>query len=161
MRRVMPWNSEQFVVEVGLQDAFTTAVIDTGCQRTVIDSVMAQKLGLTIEAAQHDSHGTYIGCGGALKNYKGVVKGPITLRFSAQVCFTFPEIRVFEHTYPLFLIGADILKLGQPRARVPGFPICVFRGISGEYNSDGDLKALMYFDVGAERHGIALLWCSQ
>ena len=68
---------------------------------------------------------------------------------------------MFKHNHPLLLIGADILKLGQPQPQIPGYGQCVFRGITGEYNSDGDLAAMMTFDVDVERHGVPLLWCSR
>lgn len=39
-RRIMPWNSEQYVAEIGIQNVLTIAIIDTGCTRTVIDHRM-------------------------------------------------------------------------------------------------------------------------
>lgn len=98
-----------------------------------------------MKPATGSEYGTYIGCGGALQNYLGILEGPVVLRFSQSVCFTLPTIRVFEHVFPLFLIGADIMKMSSPCSTSAGFPDCTFRGINGEYDDKGKLTAVMYF----------------
>jgi hypothetical protein len=58
---------------------------------------MATALGLPIKRAVAQEYGTYIGCGGTLKGYVGILEGPLTIRLSSTVCFTLDEVRVFEH----------------------------------------------------------------
>lgn len=52
------------MVELGIGGAFTCAVVDTGCQKTVIDESMAKILGLEIVRGTSEQFGTYVACGG-------------------------------------------------------------------------------------------------
>ena len=62
-------------MELGVGRAFTCAVIDTGCSRTVIDERMAELLGLEIERGVGEQYGTYVACGGKVQAYVGVLRG--------------------------------------------------------------------------------------
>ena len=55
---------------------------------------------------------TFYGPGGKEQAYLGVVKGPIPLRFSADMVVYLRELKVIQHTEPLVLIGADMLSAG-------------------------------------------------
>ena len=41
-RQVMPWNSQQFVAQLAVQGVLTTAIVDTGAVKSVIDLSMAE-----------------------------------------------------------------------------------------------------------------------
>ena len=157
----MPWNSEQYLLQVGVGNSLTVAIIDTGCQRTVIDSKMATTLGLPVTKALGQEFGTYLGCGGELKGYAGVIASPLTVKLSSAVSFVLHDVRVFDHQYPLFLLGADLLKMGKASKVMPGGQACTFKGLTGEYDASGALRGLLSFDVGSERHGVPLVWCPQ
>ena len=51
--------------------------------------------------------------GGVDRGYAGVVERPFELLLGGQVKFTLTCMRVIEHPFPLFLIGADILYGGK------------------------------------------------
>ena len=69
-----------------------------------------------------------------------------------------PTMRVFRHSFPLFLIVADILKLGgKPGGgAVSDF---VFQGIKGEYDATGKLRGVVTFEGSGGTYGVRLLWC--
>jgi predicted aspartyl protease len=46
MRHILQWDSEQFIANVGVESRLTLGIIDTGSCKTLIDEVMAEKLGL-------------------------------------------------------------------------------------------------------------------
>ena len=66
-----------------------------------------------MQYARGAEFGTFYGPGGKEHAYLGVVKGPILLRFSAEMVVYFRELKVIQHTEPLVLIGADVLNAGH------------------------------------------------
>ena len=47
-RRLCPWTSDQYVLPIGLGDAFVTTVVDTGTCKTMIDYRVAEACNLPI-----------------------------------------------------------------------------------------------------------------
>ena len=88
----------------------TRAIVDTGSCSTIIDASLARALGLTIHEARGSEWGTFQGTGGAPQAYAGVIMGPVRVTLSDAVSVDIPFMRVFNHSYPLALLGADVLK---------------------------------------------------
>ena len=66
-----------------------------------------------MQYARGAKFGTFYGPGGKEQAYLGVVKGPILLRFSADMVVYLRDLKVIQHTKPLVLIGADVLSAGM------------------------------------------------
>ena len=56
---VLRWDGSQTIAYVGINDTLTTAVVDTGACRTIMDLEMAKALGLNIRYASCGDCGTY------------------------------------------------------------------------------------------------------
>jgi hypothetical protein len=113
-RDVLHWDSEQYVAEVLVGDHLALGVVDTGSCKTLLCETTARALGLTVERARGNEFGTFRVPGGTdAKSYVGVVRGPITLKFSNDVSFDVCNVRVLSHPAPLFLIGSDLLRGGR------------------------------------------------
>ena len=76
----------------------------------MIDYRVAQACNLPIIRSNQGNFGRYSGIGTGVKEYYGVVKGPLDMHFSGEIAINLPFIRVVEHSHPILLIGADILK---------------------------------------------------
>lgn len=88
----------------------TEAIVDTGGARTMLDNLLADRLGLPVEVAGPGKYfGSFWGPSAEPIPYYGRVAGPIEIRFSQDVVFTLPEVKVIKHGEPLALIGTDIL----------------------------------------------------
>ena len=112
----MRQSHDQYVIllQVGeAPGAVTEALGDTGGARSLIDLDSAHAMGLQVHHARGSEYGTFYGPGGREQAYLGVVKGPIPLRFSADVVVYLRELKVIAHTEPLVLIGADVLSAGH------------------------------------------------
>ena len=112
----MRQSHDQYVIllQVGeAPGAVTEALGDTGGARSLIDLDSAHAMGLQVHHARGSEYGTFYGPGGREQAYLGVVKGPIPLRFSADVVVYLCELKVIAHTEPLVLIGADVLSAGH------------------------------------------------
>ena len=99
---------------VGVNNRVGLAVGDSGAYMTVMDLQSAVALGLLVRRAVNGDCGSYAVPGGGVdRDYAGVVERPFELRLGGQVKFTLTGMRVIEHPFPLFLIGADILCGGK------------------------------------------------
>ena len=76
---------------------------------TVMDLQSAVTLRLHVCRAMNGDCSSYAVPGGGVdRDYAGAVERPFELRLGGQVKFTLTGMRVIEHPFPLFLIGADI-----------------------------------------------------
>ena len=113
-RLVYPCDGTQTILFVGVKNRVGLAVGDSGAYMTVMDLQSAAALGLYICRAINGDCGSYAVPGGGVdRDYAGVVECPFELRLGGQVKFTLTGMRVIEHPFPLFLIGADILCGGK------------------------------------------------
>ena len=81
---------------------------------TVMEFQSAVALGLHLRHAVNGDCGSYAVPGGGVdRDYAGVVERPFELCLGSQVKFTLMGMRVKEHPFLLFLIGADILCGGK------------------------------------------------
>ena len=65
---------------VGINDTLTTAIVDTGACKTILDVEMAKTLGLKIRYSQNGDCGTYAVPGtGADNQYAGVIDEPVVV----------------------------------------------------------------------------------
>ena len=76
----------------------------------MMDVQVASKLGLEMErATRHQKFGSFWGPGGKEMFYYGRIKGPVTIRVAEGVEYTVDEVKVLQHSVPLFIIGTDAL----------------------------------------------------
>ena len=52
-----------------------------------------------------------------MRNYAGIVRGLVHIKFNEEVEYQLPFIRVVEHLHPLLLIGADVLRGGNTEGK--------------------------------------------
>ena len=117
-RRVYPCDGTQTVLFVGVNNRVGLAVGDSGAYMTVMDLQSAVALGLLVRRAVNGDCGSYAVPGGGVdRDYAGVVERPFELRLGGQVKFTLTGMRVIEHPFLLFLIGAEYCVEAR-RARV-------------------------------------------
>jgi hypothetical protein len=121
-RKLLQWDSEQYVAQVGIGKCLALGVVDTGSCKTLMCDRTASALGLTIERARGNEFGSYRVPGGdESRAYVGVVRGPVTMRFGADMAFELANIRVLTHPAPLLLLGSDLLRGGDMSGHVWNF----------------------------------------
>lgn len=85
-------------------------LLDTAGARTMIDLQTAELVGLPVERTTPSKYfGSFISATAVPTPYAGRVKGPISLRFSANVEINIKEMKVIDYPEPLVLIGSDVL----------------------------------------------------
>lgn len=85
-------------------------LMDTGGARSMIDLPTAKRLGLPLKLrGDGEEFGKFWGPDAVMKDYAGIVTGPVCLRFSVEVTFTLPEVKIIEYGDPIFLVGTDVL----------------------------------------------------
>ena len=99
---------------VGLNNVVTEAIMDTGGEKSMIDYVTAERLGLRYLKARGSEFKKYLSPGNVVTAYYGLIRGPVTITFDGQVNVTLPFLKVVSHGEPLLLIGADCLRGGRP-----------------------------------------------
>lgn len=109
-RGILKISPAHYSALVAFGNSLTEAIVDTGGARTMLDASLAQRLGLPVEIAGPGKwFGSFWGPSASPIPYYGRVAGPIQVKFSGNVSFTLPEIKVIKHGEPLALIGTDIL----------------------------------------------------
>ena len=83
-------------------------------------------------------------------DYAGVVEAGFEMRLGEQVSFTLTGMRVINHPFALFLLGADILCGGRKA------PSWNFTGISIVTSPCGKVSGSMSFHDGTKTEKIAL-----
>ncbi len=84
-------------------------LLDTAGARTMIDLHTAELLGLPVERTTPSKYfGSFISATAVPTPYAGRVKGPISLKFSANVEINIKEMKVIDYPEPLVLIGSDV-----------------------------------------------------
>lgn len=92
------------------EGALMLGLMDTGGARSMIDLPTARRLGLALRLrGDGEEFGKFWGPDAVLKDYAGIVPGPVCLRFSEEVTFTLAEVTVIEYGDPIFLVGTDVL----------------------------------------------------
>ena len=90
------------------------AIADSGAYKTVMDLHMAEAYGLTVRRAVSGDCGRYSVPGSGVEHdYAGVVESPFVMRLGERVAFTLTGMRVIEHPFALFLMGADVMCGGR------------------------------------------------
>lgn len=94
-RGLLPISRAHYTALLSIEGAFVEAIIDTGGARSMIDYETAKALGLNIQLADAtQSFGSFWGPSGAPCEYFGRVKGPVEIRFSSDVSFRLPELKI-------------------------------------------------------------------
>ena len=152
---MLHWDSNQYVVQLGVSGALTLGVVDTGSCRTLMDENLARELGLTVTRSRGREFGTYRTPGGDdVKSYVGIVKGPVLFNLGKGVAFTVENLRVLNHPVPLLLLGADLLRGGRSAG-------VNFDGISQKTVGPGHVVGKLCFTVvqGGQEVSCPLLYC--
>lgn len=88
--------------------------MDTGAHRTIIDTKMAEHLGLKVRT-QGLKFGRFSVPGSdAVHEYAGVVDGDTILHVGDKLFAKVSNMRVINHPQPFMLLGADVLSGGRP-----------------------------------------------
>ena len=102
------------MVVVELENMVVKAILNTGGAKTNVSHDLAHNLNWEVETPpKGKSFGSYLGLGRKIPRYYGHIPGPIGIRFSPDIVVNVREIKVVEHSDPLFLIGADVLCGGS------------------------------------------------
>ena len=92
------------------------AIADSGAYQTVMDHQMAQAFGLCVHHAVNDDCGRYSVPGSGVEHdYAGVVEASFVLKLGEFVSFTLTGMRIIDHPFALFLLGADIMCGGHAK----------------------------------------------
>jgi hypothetical protein len=119
------------------------------CERT------ASALGLTVERARGSEFGSYRVPGSDdSRAYVGVVRGPVSVRFGADVTFELTNVRVLTHPAPLLLLGSDLLRGGDMSGNDWNFG-----GMQQRTVGAGHVEGTMVFSRGAQVAECPLLFC--
>lgn len=146
-RGLLPISRAHYTALLAINGAFCEAIVDTGGARSMIDYETAKALGLDIELADaNKSFGSFWGPSGSPCEYFGRVKGPVELRFSSDVAFRLPELKIIKHSEPLVLVGTDILM------RSRGGWTFTYVGIHPETTT-----GTMVFNNGSESQSVELV----
>ena len=99
---MLVWDSGQPIIEVGVGNKLSLAVVDSGAHMTVASTSLAAALGLQPAPPAHCGH--YSVAGGQLLAYAGYVPGPVQISFGDGVTFRISGLRLVEHQHPLLLL---------------------------------------------------------
>jgi hypothetical protein len=67
---------------VSVNNILTTAILDTGGEKTMLDRGTAERLGLRYLRARGPEFGKYITPGNVVVPYYGLIRGPVVLQFN-------------------------------------------------------------------------------
>ena len=67
---------------MGVNNAITEAIMDTGEEKSMVDYVTAERLGLRYLKARGSEFGKYLSPGNVVTAYYGLIRGPITISFN-------------------------------------------------------------------------------
>ena len=108
------WLPEQYIANVGINGHVLPAMMDTGGEKSMVCTRVAELLGLHYSRARGSEFGKYVTTGGHVQPYFGLIRGPIDVRFSADIMMQLKFLKVVKHGKPLLLLGADLMRGGRP-----------------------------------------------
>ena len=114
VRGELRFDDTQYVCPIAVGGKITLCIVDTGAHRTVLDTRMAQLLGLQLSRADADYGKFSVPGSDAVHSYAGVVAGSTVLQLNGRVMAQVNNLRIISHPRPFFLLGADILRGGRP-----------------------------------------------
>ena len=115
------------VIAVGINNRLWLLIADYGAYKTIMDLRMAEAFSLTERRAVNRDRGCYAILGSGLEHdHVGIVEDPFVLHLGERVVFTLTGMRVIEHPFPIFLLGADVMCGGHegPSWNYEGLTIC-------------------------------------
>ena len=98
---------------LGVNGKLICCIVDTGAHRTIIDSVMARELGLTVKINNLQCGKFSVPGSEAVHSYAGVIEGSTTLKIGERLAAQVENMRVIKHPHPFVLLGADVLSGGR------------------------------------------------
>ena len=111
-RHLLRWDTSQYIGHLGVNGKLVYCIVDTGAHRTIIDTRMAQALGLQVR--KDLTCGRYSVPGSeAVHEYAGVVSGDTDVQIGQDIRTRIRNLRVIEHPHPFLLLGADVLSGGR------------------------------------------------
>ena len=92
------------------------AIANSGAYQMVMDHWMAQAFGLCMHCTVNGNCGHYSVPGSGVEHdYAGVVEASFVLKLGEFVSFTLTGMRIIDHPFALFLLGADIMYGGRAK----------------------------------------------
>ena len=98
---------------LGVNGKLILCIVDTGAHRTILDSVMARELGLTVKTDNLQCGKFSVPGSEAAHSYAGVIKGNTTLNIGECLAAWVENMRVIKHPHIFVLLGADVLSGGR------------------------------------------------
>lgn len=112
-----------------------------GAHRTIIDSAMAQELGLAVRTDNLQCGKFSVPGSEAVHAYAGIVEGSTTLRIGSCLAARVENMRVINHPHPFVLLGADVLSGGRDSSSWN------FTGMRVRTEQVGQVRAELTFEV--------------
>jgi predicted aspartyl protease len=94
LRTLLKWDSTQYICPLGVQGKLINAIVDTGAHRTVIDTKMADQLGLKLKAGDQNCGKFSVPGSDAVHSYAGVVEGDTTIQIGPKLFARVSNLRV-------------------------------------------------------------------
>ena len=143
-RSTLRHDQTQTLLTVAINNRVGLAIKDSGAYKTTMDVKMAEAFGLRVRRAVQGNCGRYgVPGSGVEHDYAGVVEEPFELRVGEHVRFQLRGMRVIDHPFPLFLLGADILCGGR---KPPGWN---YEGVDVITGENGEVSGSIRFRCGA------------
>ena len=149
-RHLLRWDNSQYVGFLGVNGKLILCIVDTGAHRTIIDSVMARELGLTVKTDNLQCGKFSVPGSAAVHSYAGIIEGSTTLKIGDRLAARVENMRVIKHPHPFVLLGADVLSGGRNSSSWN------FTGMRVQTTDIGQVKAHLTFDVQGTEMAIDL-----
>ena len=120
------------------------AIADSGAYKSEMDLCMAQAYGLHVCHTVNSNCGRHaVPSSGIKHDYAGVVEQSFNMRLGEHMSSTLTGMRIIDHTFALFLLGADIM-CGRRQA-----PSWKYMGIGILVGNDSTVFGSVSFSNGA------------
>ena len=110
----LPFEDSQTVMFAVVNNQLGFAIADSGAYQTVMDQPMAQAFSLCVRRAVNGNCVHYSAPGSGVEHdYAGVVEASFVLKLGEFVSFMLTGMRIIDHPFVFFLLGADIMCRGH------------------------------------------------
>ena len=156
MWSTLPFDSTQTIIYVATNNQLGISIADTGAYKTVMDMQMAQAFGLPVHHVINVDCSHYAVPGSGIEHdYAGVMERSFVMRLGENVSFTLTGMRVIDHPFALFLLGADVLCGG---CKAPAWN---YEGIAVRTSDDSKVSGSVKFRSGLTVEEIPLAQAAQ
>ncbi len=156
LRHLLRWDNTQYIVNLVVNDRLIMGIVDMGAYRTVIDTKMAEALGLQVRTAGAHFGKFSVPGSDALHRYAGVVDGDTVLQVFPSIAARITNLRVIDHPHPFLLVGSDVLQGGSMTCSSRGSGLWNFRALVANTVEEGRVQAHIEFESGGEHLKVPL-----